>query len=259
MNLQKLFYFFCLCAVLFLGGCKSPSLDDVNKKELLIYCGTTMLQAVREIADIFEQRENCIVKIINDGSGNLYRSIHINQVGDLYLPGSESYIEKCRTEGTVVEFKPVGFNRAVLLVAKGNPLNISANLNNFINGKYRTVLGIPESGSIGRETRNILKTAGLYTKAVEQAIFLVTDSRDIEKVIREKRADLTINWYAATLQKDNRAVVDVLSLDNSVAFPHALILGMLKTTHHPELARRYMALAGSAEGKTIFSRYGFGE
>jgi molybdate transport system substrate-binding protein len=259
VDLQKLFYFFCLCAVLFFSGCKIQSLDDVNKNELLIYCGTTMLQAVREIADIFEQRENCIVKIINDGSGNLYRSIHINQVGDLYLPGSESYMDKCRMEGTVVEFKPVGFNRAVFLVAKGNPLNIGTNLNNFTNGKYRTVLGASESGSIGRETRNILKTAGLYTKAVEQALFMVTDSKDIEKAIKENRADLTINWHAASLQDGNSAVVDVLSLDNSIAFHHALILGVLKTAHYPELARRFMALASSMEGQSIFLRYGFGK
>ena len=144
-----------------LWGCKSPPQEGASKKELLIYCGTTMAPAVRELADLFEQRESCVVKIIKDGSGNLYRSIRINQVGDLYLPGSESYMEKCQAEGLIAETQPVGFNRAVFIVAKGNPLAINTDLNNFVNGQYRTVLGSTESGSIGRETRIIFDIEGI--------------------------------------------------------------------------------------------------
>jgi len=246
---------FCSCV---LCACKGQPTEGAIKKELLIYCGTTMAPAIREISNLFEQRENCIVKIIKDGSGSLHRSIHINQVGDLYLPGSESYIEKCQAEGTVVESQPVGVNRAVLLVAEGNPLHISSDLDNFINGKYRTVLGAPESGSIGRETRIILNMEGLYRKAVGQALFLATDSKDLENAIKENRADLTLNWYAAAL-RDNENAVDVVPLEKSIAPPNVLTLGLLKTSHHPELARHYMALMSSSAGQDIFSRYGFGE
>lgn len=218
-----------------------------------------MAPAVREIADLFEQRENCFVKIIKDGSGNLHRSIHINKVGDLYLPGSESYMEKCQAEGLIAETHSIGFNRAVLVVAKGNPLDINADLNHFVNGKYRTVLGATESGSIGRETRLILNIEGIYRNAVNQALFLATDSKDIDGAIKEKRADLTINWHAAVLRGNNREDVDILRLDESIAPPHILMLGLLKTSHYPLLARRFMALAGSDEGQALFSRYGLGE
>lgn len=230
-----------------------------SKKELLVYCGSTMAPAIRELANIFEPQENCVIKIITDGSGNLHRSIHINQVGDLYLPGSESYMEKCQEEGLIVESRPIGFNRAVLVVAKGNPLNISADLNNFVTGQYRTVLGAAESGSIGRETRLILNMEGIYRKAVKQALCLATDSKDIESAIREKRADLTINWSAAARLAGNHIDVDILRLKESIAPPHVLILGVLKTSHSPELARRFMVFAGSDEGRALFSRYGLGE
>ncbi|MCD6582018.1 MAG: substrate-binding domain-containing protein [Desulfuromusa sp.] len=247
---------FCSCALL---GCKSPPLEEASKKELLIYCGTTMAPVVRELADLFEQRENCVVKIIKDGSGNLYRSIHINQVGDLYLPGSESYMEKCQAEGLIAETQPIGFNRAVLIVAKGNPLGINADLKNFVNGKYRTVLGAAESGSIGQETRLILDVEGIYRKAVEQALFLATDSKDIEVAIKEKRADLAMNWNAAALWGDNSVVVDVLCLDELTAPPHVLMLGLLKTSHYPVLARRFITLASSDEGQALLLRYGLGD
>ncbi|MEA3363527.1 MAG: substrate-binding domain-containing protein [Thermodesulfobacteriota bacterium] len=230
-------------------------MEEASKKELLIYCGTTMAPAVRELADLFEQQENCIVKIIKDGSGSLYRSIQINQVGDLYLPGSESYMEKGQAEGIVVESIPVGSNQAVLVVAKGNPLNISADLDNFVSGQYRTALGSTESGAIGRETRLILSIEGIYRKAVAQAVPLAMDSRDLENMINDKRADLTINWKAA-VQGSNRA--DILPLDESIAPPHILKIGLLKVSHYPQLARRFMELAESDSGQACFSRHGLG-
>ena len=54
------------------------------KKELLIYCGITMIRPMREIADIIEKQEDIKVIIIKGGSGNLLRSIEINGVGIIY-------------------------------------------------------------------------------------------------------------------------------------------------------------------------------
>ena len=247
---------FCSCAIF---GCKSQHMEEASKKELLIYCGTTMAPAVRELADIFEQHQNCIVKIIKDGSGNLYRSIKVNQVGDLYFPGSESYMEKCQAEGIVLESQPVGFNRVVLVVAKDNPLNISTDLNNFINKKYRTVLGAAKSGSIGKETRLIFAIEGTYKQAAEQVLFLAIDSKDLEVAIKENRADLTMNWNAAALHDNNSAAIDILRLDESIAPPHVLMFGLLSTSHSPKLAQRFMSFAGADEGQNIFLRYGLGE
>lgn len=250
---------FLFCFVLIFCGCQASPVDEKPKQELLIYCGSTMAQAVREMADSFERQEGCVVKMINDGSGNLHHSIHINQVGDLYLPGSEDYIEECKAKKMVIETQRVGFNRAVLLMAKGNPLHISADLNNFVNGTFRTILGGAESGSIGRETQAILEPQGLYARAVKQALLLATDSKDILQAMRAGHADLSINWDAAVLPEDRATTLETLRLDESLAVPHALVLGLLKSSRHPELARRFMAFSVSPEGQKIFARYGFGD
>ena len=38
-------------------------------KELLIYCGTTMHNAVKELAIRFETENNCVIKIVAGGPG----------------------------------------------------------------------------------------------------------------------------------------------------------------------------------------------
>lgn len=127
-------YPFLLIILIFFSGCRND-IDETNKPELLIYCGITMIHPMQEIASLIEKEQNCIIKITKQGSGSLLRSIQANGVGDLYLPGSESYIETALQEGLVTETVNVGQNRAALIVSKGNPLHITADINNLIEKK----------------------------------------------------------------------------------------------------------------------------
>ncbi len=244
-----------------LVGCDSEQSAlrlPVSPKELLLYCGTTMAPAMRHIADLFEQQECCVVKIIRDGSGALQHSIHVNRVGDLYLPGSESYVEKCGNEGLVVEAHAIGINRAVLMVAPGNPLHISGDLNNFVAASYRTVLGLPQSGSIGLETQRLLSALGIYKQAVVQANVLARDSKDIFQAVAGGEVDLALNWYATAVSADNKAV-EVLEVENVVAAPHILRLALLKYSYDPVLAKKFILFVLSPVGQQILTEYVFKE
>lgn len=212
---------------------------------------------MNEIAAIIEEQENIDVIIIQGGSGNLLRSIEINGVGDLYLPGSESYIENAREKGLIVEAELVGYNRAVLMVQKGNPLHLNGDLQNLASPAYYVVIGNPESGSIGKETRRILETEGIFNDVLNNARELTTDSKDLVSVLVEGRADVVINWYAVYTWNNNAEYLDVIPLSPEVAPPKKLILASLTTAHEPELAKLFINYSISSEGCAIFEKYGF--
>ena len=245
--------------LLFISGCTINLDDDPPKEELLIYCGITMIQPMQEIADLFEARTDCIVKFIKGGSGNLYRSIKANSAGDLYLPGSESYINTAKSEELVTQTLVVGFNRAAILVKKGNPLAIQPDLKSLVDSRYRVALGAEDSGSIGRETARILRGSQLYDQAMKKALFLTTDSKDLTKAIMEDRVDLVVNWYATGLWPQHTPYVDVLRFNEEQVAPHRLVLGILTFSINRGLSRDFMALAGSEEGQAIFRKCGFGQ
>lgn len=247
-----------LTIIFLLIGCNEQAGNLADKKELLIYCGITMEKPVRELAGHFEKRENCTVKIMIGGSGTLYRIMTINQAGDLYLPGSEAYVKKGLVDGVITETEKVGYNRAALIVAKGNPLNISPNINNLVSKKFRTVLGSPDSGSIGKETKHILTNAGFYEKALDSSLYLTSDSKGLRQAITEGDADLTMNWYAPAIWTENVDKMEALQLDESVAVPHQLILSLLRYSKEPELAKRLFIFMSSEPGRKIFEHYGFG-
>ena len=232
--------------------------SDNNHNELLIYCGITMIAPMTEIAEIIEKQENCHIRITKDGSGNLLKSIVHNQTGDLYLPGSDRYhkmIEE-QYDGLVIERTFVGYNKAVLLVQKGNPDGFTADLKQLVDPHFGVIIGDPDSGSIGKEAKAILDRAGIFDAVVNNAMIFATDSKDILKAVKSGQADVGINWCATATWGDNDQYIDVIEIDPKFSKPKSLIIGMLKYTEHPEICRAFMELASSEQGHEIFRKHG---
>ncbi len=239
----------------FVSGCGQTKKEE-KKKELLIYCGITMIKPMSDIARIIEEQENCKIIITKGGSGNLLKSIRINKIGDLYLPGSDSYVKTCLDEGLVTETVHVGYNKAAMMVQKGNPKRITADLNNLASKEYYVVICNPSSGSIGRETKKILDKKGIFQEVQDNARVITTDSKDMSLALINKQADLVINWYATSTWPDNKSYIDVLPIGEEFATKKRLAIGLLKMSSHQEIARKFMEYAASDKGRELFNKYG---
>ena len=239
---------------IFIPGCSKTKQE--KKKELLVYCGITMIKPMADIAKIIEEQEDCKIIITKGGSGNLLKSLKINKVGDLYLPGSDSYIKTCLEENLVSDTVFVGYNKAAIMVQKGNPKQITADLNNLTKKDYYVVICNPNTGSIGKETKKILERKGIFEEVQANASELTTDSKRLFAVLKEKNADIVINWYACSVWEENEPYVDVLNIDEKFAKKKKLVLGLLKTSKYPEIARKFMEYAASDKGRELFKKYG---
>lgn len=252
-----------LAALLFAGCDNQPNTaagaeNTAPAKNILIYCGITMIAPMTEIANIIETQENCTIRITKGGSGNLLKSILYNQTGDMYLPGSERYYTMIdeNHDGLTLDRVLVGENKAVLLVGKGNPHEITSDLKQLTDSGIGVIIGDPESGSIGKEAEAILRRAGLFDEVISNTMILATDSKDILKAVKNGQADVGINWHATATWDDNAAYVDVVKIDPDLAKPKQLILSMLRFTEHPDICRAFMELASSEQGHAIFQNHG---
>ncbi len=258
--MNRILVMLLLPVLLLMFGCDTPqypAVEDTVKKELLIYCGMTMVKPVLELAAHFEEQENCIVKLTYGGSNHIKRSIEINQIGDLYFPGEKSFIEELSDKGIVTETSELGYNKAALFVQHDNPQKLSGDLHNLMDAHLHVVIGSDNSGSIGRETRRILEQAGIYQNVVDNALYLTTDSKGLVKAVRSKEADLVINWQAVLYLDDNNDYMTVLPIADEYIKKQPLVLGLLYYSRQKDLARKFMALASSTVGQDTFKRYGF--
>lgn len=253
-NFQKLGYF--LLIILAINSSCTNNQTKEEKKELLIYCGITMIRPMTEIKEIIEKEESCVIEITKGGSGNLLKALETSGIGDLYIPGSEAYIYNAQAKGLIDDTATVGKNRLAMMVQKGNPLHISNSLNNLSNKDYYVVIGNPNSGSVGKATKKALQKKGIFHEVEQNAVKFTTDSKDLTLLIKNKEADLVVNWFATYTWDDNSNYIDYIPISDKYAADNKLILCTLKSSKQKKIANKFLKFAQSEQGKAIFKKYG---
>jgi len=238
-------------------GCSKENLNQKDKKVLLVFCGITMVNPIKEIAKKIEKDYNCKIEILQGGSEDIYQSLKMSKKGDLYFPGSDSYRKKHLSEGLLSDFMFVGYNQLSMIVAKGNPKNIDADIKNLLNPKYLVSIGNAESSSVGKQTKKVLKIAGIYEKVLLNATKIASDSRTMNNLLKEGAADIILNWRATANFPENKDIMEALILDESIAPKKKLMINLTTCSKNIEIAKAFMLYAGSQEGQKIFYKYGF--
>ena len=230
-----------------------------SKPTLLFYCGITMVKPMTEISKIIEKKHNCKIKVIQGGSKDLYDSLADSKIGDIYLPGSDSYRKKYLKEGYLLDAEYIGFNQAAIFVSKGNPKKVK-DLDDLINENIYTILCNPKSGSIGKMTKKLLlkyKGEKFFENAYDVAEEIGTDSRNLNKAIIDKRVDMTVNWRATGFWPENSPYIDVIEIDEKYAPKKKLVLNLLSFSKNKKIAMALMKFSSSEEGAKIMRKYGF--
>lgn len=230
-----------------------------KKPTLIFYCGITMVKPIKEMAKIIEEKYNVNIKISQGGSKDLYDSLKYSRLGDLYLPGSKSYRTASLKDSLLLDAVTIGYNKAAIFVQKGNPKNIKS-LDDFINEELSTILCNPKSGSIGKMTKKIFKAykqEEFFDEAYDNSTEIGTDSRNLNRALIEKRADLTINWRATSYWPENKKHIDIIEIDDKYAPKKELVISLLSFSQNKEIAKAFMEFAVSKEGKEIMKKYGF--
>jgi len=245
---------FAFVALTLLAG---PARAEPARPEMLIYCGITMIRPMTEIARAFETKEKVKITLAQGGSEDLYQSLKKSRAGDLYLPGEPSYRSKYLAEGLLGDVTTVGYNQLALVVKKGNPKQVKGNPQELLRPDVTVIIGNAESGSVGKETQDVLASAGIYQKVLDAALYLAPDSRVLSNAMKKGEADVILNWRATAFFPDNVAAVDAVDLNPKLAKPQALLLNLLSFSNNKPQAKRFMAFAAGPEGQAIFRKWGF--
>lgn len=253
-TLQKLITGLSLCCLLLPA---SASAAEAAKPEMLIYCGITMIRPMTEIARLYEQRENVKISLAQGGSEDLYQSLKKSGVGDLYLPGEPTFRSKYLSEGLLGDVVTVGYNQLAIMVKKGNPKHVKNDVKELLRGDVTVIIGNAESGSVGKETKDVLSAAGIYNKVLDISVNLAPDSRGLNNAMKNGEADVILNWRATGFFPDNAKVVDVIDINPKLAPPQALLLNLLTFSKNKEQAKRFMQFTAGEEGQSVFRKFGF--
>jgi molybdate transport system substrate-binding protein len=229
------------------------------RPHLMIYCGTTMIRPMNDLARIFEQREKVKVDFVQGGSADLYKSAAKSRLGDLYLPGEATFRHNNMKDGLLGDYRLVGYNRLALMVQKGNPKKVLPDPRQLLRKDLHILLSGSDTCSSGLASKRLFTKMGIYDKLLKKAVMVLPDSRAIAGSMRKGEADAVITWRGTVLFADTQQQFDMIELPDPWGASQELLLNQFSFSKQPVLAQKFMDLAAGPEGQAIFSKYGFGK
>jgi len=266
MNINKFLYplligLFTFTVAISITACNDNAEADKQNLDqpvsLTIYTGRTMVDPLMVLVKEFEQKKQITIEVKQGASGYLYDTLKTEKTGDIYFPGSKSYGDQGRKENLMSYAVFVGYNRLAFFVQKGNPKHLTNDLNHLMDPNLSVVLGTKDSGAVGKATRKLLTKLNIADQSYENAAYFTTDSRELFNAIVEKKADLTLNWFAVSKWKGASNALEVIPLDSNLAKPKILELNLLNSSKNKQLAKEFLNYVGSKHGLTVFYKHGF--
>ena len=112
-----------LVPLLALPGCALPGSE---KPALVIFAGSASKPPLDELARAFESQRGVGVEITYGGSGTVLSQMMLARTGDLYIPGSQDFMDTAEAKGAVDPStrKIIAYLVPAIAVPKGNPKSI---------------------------------------------------------------------------------------------------------------------------------------
>lgn len=223
---------------------------------LTIFAGAASMPALRELGPAYEKKTGIKVEITSSGSGAVLAQFMQEEFGDLYIPGSDDFMDKAEAKDAVLKD-----TRAVLVylvpaicVPKGNPKSIKS-LQDLSREDMRVVIGDVDSVCLGDIAKAVLTEAGLWEKVEPRIATYASSCEDTLNRLLMGEADVIIGWDVFARQNPDK--VESLPLTQKSARVRNIPAAVIKWSRQPEKAKELINFFRSPEGREIWTKHGY--
>ena len=259
--MKKFFAVIC-AAMLLLTGCGSQSGDSPSDKksepvELHVAAAASLTDAMKELAKLYQTRNQNIKIIFNFGSsGALEQAIENGGQADLFFSAAQKQMNMLADSGELADGTRRDLLRnEVVLIA---PANSSIDIKTFDDlareDIRRVALGEPKGVPVGQYSEEILNSLKILDAVKSKAVY-GSDVRQVLAWVETGEADCGI-VYATDAAVSNKVKVIAVAPEGShkpVIYPAAVI----KSSKNLDAAKKFLDFTASPEAKNIFEQYGF--
>lgn len=255
-----------LLGILFAAGCAGKEAPESRtgtpgatgeKIRLIAFVGAASKPPTTEAKEAFEKANpNIVVDISFGGSGTLLNQMTLEETGDIYMPGSNDYMDKAEEKKAVaVETrKIVAYLIPMICVQRGNPKNIQS-LKDL--ARPGVTVGLAKAGAVclGDAADGILRSAGLEEEVKKNVITYAGSCDQTQQLVQLGEVDAVIGWDAFKHWSPDK--IDVVPIAREHLQVRNIPAAISTYTEHPEAAQKFIDFLTSEEGKEIFSKHGY--
>ena len=228
--------------------------EAATAEELFMYCGAGLRQPVDELLDVYRQETGVKVNVEFGGSGQLLARIKATGKGDVFLPGSQFYVDRLKESNEVSFSLPVVLHIPVVAVNKRKAEEIKT-FADLAKPGVRVGLGDPKAMALGRTAEDILVRSGLKDAILKNTVVRAATVKQLTLYVVNGDVDAAIISRADAFQ--NKKNVVYFDIDPSWFTPEIVTAATLKSSTNPEAARKLAEFLASPRAVEVFGQYGF--
>ena len=247
----------CLLMLLFMPAI-SPNVHSASVDEVTVSAAISLKNAFEEMGRIFEGRHKGVKVLFNFGaSGDLVRQIEAGAPVDIFASAALKDMEDLDRKGLIRPDSKINFagNAMVLVVPNNSPLQ-GKSFQDLKDGRIKRIaIGNPKTVPAGRYAQEVLTSLNLWEGLREKLILAENVRQVLDYVARgECDAGLVYSTDARTRLKETK-IISTAPEDSHrpILYP----IGIIQGTKKESLAKEFIALLLSREGKDILHRHGF--
>ncbi|HEY9765483.1 MAG TPA: substrate-binding domain-containing protein [Chroococcales cyanobacterium] len=244
-----------LIALGFFAAFAPPSFAE---EPLLIFAGAASRPVLEEAFARYQKAYGQEVKAVYSGSGVVLSQMILSRQGDLYIPGSQDFMEKAESRKAVNPStrRVLAYLFPAILVSQGNPEHIHG-LSDLAKPGLRLAIGNPESVCLGVFAKRIFGNSPCEAAILKNVVSHGRSCEDVLTSLLMGRVDAIIGWSVFAEWENAKGKVQLVPLGKEATGMSANIPAAVSAySQQAEKAQRLLDFLSSA-GRKIFAANGY--
>jgi molybdenum ABC transporter, periplasmic molybdate-binding protein len=220
--------------------------------ELHLYAGAGLRVPTDAVIQRFEAKTGHTVHVEYAGMGQLLARYKATRSGDVFLSGSEGYVDAIAKDGGILESYKLVLHTAVMAVRKDKAKGI-ASYADLAKSDLRLAMGDPKAIVLGRAGEAMLDASGYGDQLRQKVIVRGTTIKQILMYLLNGEVDAAVIGRSDAVKNDSLAL-----LPNPEGTPQDIsVVAVLSSSSQPEAAKQLAKFFTQKENIQIFIDFGF--
>lgn len=228
-----------------------------TKTRLIAFVGAASKPPTTEAKEVFEKSHpDIVVDISFGGSGTLLNQMTLEEIGDIYMPGSDDYMDKAEKKRAVLpETRSIAaYLVPAICVQEGNPKGIRSLADLARPGM---TIGLAEAGAVclGDVSAEILRSAKLEEQVKKNVITYARSCDQTQHLLQLGEVDAIIGWDVFQHWAPDH--IDIVPIDPAHLRVRSIPAAITVYSEKRAEAQQFIDFLISEEGKAIFAKHGY--
>lgn len=224
---------------------------------LLLFVGAASKPPMLEAEAAYKKANpNVVLDITFGGSGTLLNQMTLERTGDIYMPGSDDYMDKAVKQKAVIPStrKIVAYLVPAICVQKGNPKRIRS-LGDL--ARPGITVGLAKAGAVclGDVSDEILRKAKLKAQVKKNVITYAGSCEQTQQLVQLGEVDAVIGWDSFKHWAPDK--IDIVPIPRQYLRVRNVPAAVAVYSKQRQASERFIRFLTSKQGQAIFSKHGY--